>query len=269
MINVTQEPFYQDRLDYQDKPLNFHGLYRKNGIVQVDSIDSEGCGDILRTLAYSKKLQSILGEKIGITFFCKDYAYDFLISVIRQVKFLDDFAEMNIEILPCLLDKSDYSAKWIRHQRAWSMLNWMEYPDLDLKRTPQDGGYVAIWDSIENIDYPSRWKDPVHPASMWELAKTVNQDIKRVSYRMSMDYVFETIANASFCIGYEGLGNVIAYNYKKPMIIFSESSIISRATSGPWSRIFTRIDSKLINNIDTIIDEQRAMINESEKTRQD
>jgi len=269
MINVIQEPFHQDRLDYVDKPLNFHGLYRKNGIVQVDSIDSEGCGDILRTLAYSKKLQSILGEKVGIKFFCKDDSYHLLISVIRQVKFLDDFAEVSIEIIPRLSDKLSYSVKWIRYQRAWSMLNWMEYPDLDLKRTPQDRGYVAIWDSGENINYPPRWKDPVHPASMWELAKTVNQDIKRVSYRMSMDYVFETIANASFCIGYEGLGNVIGYNYKKPMIIFSESSIISRATSGPWARIFPRVDSSLVNNIDRIIDEQRVMINESEKTSQD
>lgn len=267
---MIEEPYLQDDLDYSKQDLSeFHRIQRVDGVLQVDSMDSQSYGDILRTLAYTQKLQQIVGERVSLRFLVEEFFREETRKVLNEVRFSEDFPEPRLITYPNILGITSQTVPWLRYKRAQSIFNWLGYPDLKLKRPSTDDGHIAVWDSSENYRYPPRWKDPVHPNCIRDLAKSAGKEIRLVNYRMPVDYVFSMIASSSFCIGYEGMGNVIAYNYRKPMVVFSESKIISRNTSGPWAHITPRVTQDLIDNLDSIIDEQRVKIYESEKTSQD
>lgn len=267
---MIQEPFRQDDRDYSKQDLEeFHRIYRTDGVLQVDSMDSQGYGDILRTISYTQKLQRMLREKVRLRFFVEEFFREETRKVLDEVRFSRDFPEPQIISHPNIMMTTNETVRWLRYRRAKSVFDWMGYPDLELKRPISDGGHLVVWNSNKNLEYPPRWKDPVHPNYMKKIAMSTGKKIKMVNYRMPVDYVFRTIATSSFCIGYEGMGNVIAYNYRKPMVVFSESPIISRNTSGPWAHVTPRFTQDLVDNLDNIIDEQRVKINESKETSQD
>ena len=267
---MSKEPFEQEVEDYSKQPLSeFHRVYRVNGKLQINSIDCQGHGDVLRTLSYTKKLQEKLGERIYLRILVEKSIMKETIGILDEVNFTSDFPEPVLICVQEPLDFHQHSPIWLRHKRAQSVFEWLGYPDIDLRRSPRDKGHIAVWESSKNIRPSPRWKDPVHPEDILEFAGSLGKDVIPVHYRMPVSEVFEIISTSSFCIGYEGMGNVIAYNYRKPMIVFSESKIITRNTSGPWPYVTRKITPDLVDNIDRIIDEQRVKIYESEKTSQD
>jgi len=267
---MIEEPFEQEIEDYSKKNLaDFHRVYRVNGKLQINSIDCQGHGDVLRTLSYTKKLQEKLGERIYLRILVEKSILKETIAIFDEVRFTSDFPEPTLICVEQTLDFHQHSPIWLRHRRAQSVFEWLGYPDIDLQRTPRNEGHIAVWESSTNLRPSPRWKDPVHPNDILDFANSLGYDVMTVNYRMPVSEVFQIISSSSFCIGYEGIGNVIAYNYRKPMVIFSESKIITRNTSGPWPYVTRKITPDLVDNIDRIIDEQRVMINESEKTSQD
>jgi hypothetical protein len=116
---------------------------------------------------------------------------------------------------------------------------------------PADRGHIALWTSKNNIDnlhyHPRRkFKDPIQHDDIMQALSFSEARIEYVSYREPIHTTFEKIRTASICIGYEGIGQLIAKNYYKPMITFSRGNI-SKYTTGEWGVITDKLDDRLLN----------------------
>ena len=74
-------------------------------------------------------------------------------------------------------------------------------------------------------------------------ALTAFNSVEFIDYRMDIDHVFSIIRNAKACIGYEGLGQQIAYHYNKKIVTLSNLKDISINTGGPESFITNNVDN--------------------------
>lgn len=127
----------------------------------------------------------------------------------------------------------------------------------------EDHGHIALWTTKYNVDniyyHPQRrFKDPIHHDDIMKALNLIDIPIEHVSYRDPIHSTFEKIRTASICIGYEGIGQLIAKNYYKPTITFS-SGIISKFTTGEWGAITERLDDRVIN-IEEEVKRQRKII---------
>ena len=86
---------------------------------------------------------------------------------------------------------------------------------------------------------------PINKDTLDSYINTLDIPVKIVHYRMSIDYVFETIRNSTLCLGYEGLGQQIAYHYNKKLVTLSNWKQVSKNTGGPDSLICN--DLKKVN----------------------
>lgn len=102
----------------------------------------------------------------------------------------------------------------------------------------EDEHKVVIWDPRNNKDRVDNKKSSLSDKQwdwiMRELKSKYPNHVV-VDYRMPVEDVFWHIATATLCIGYEGMGNVIAKSFWKPMIIYSYNTKVGRVTSGPWA----------------------------------
>lgn len=115
----------------------------------------------------------------------------------------------------------------------------------------EDRGHVALWTTkynADNIHYHPKlqFKDPVHHDDIMQALDVVDAPIAHVSYRDPIHTTFEKIRTASICIGYEGIGQLIAKNYYKPTITFSRGNI-SKCTTGEWGLLTDRLDNRIMN----------------------
>ena len=84
--------------------------------------------------------------------------------------------------------------------------------------------------------------------------------VKRISYRdLGSEKIFETIAGAKLCVGYEGLGNMISRLYQKPLITFSKSKYLSRLTGGQWCLVTDKVENHLYNIADIVSTQKKIM----------
>lgn len=152
-----------------------------------------------------------------------------------------------------------------RIARTMASTQFLGRPWLKPKRESKEGDHIAVWTSQNNLTLPFPWKDPVGWRKTEKYIENLEKEghkIKRVSYRDDSEYVFETIANAKLCIGYEGMGNLISQMYRKPIIVFSRNDYLSRVNSGFWALVTTEIN-KSLHDIDKIIKLQKYVINGS------
>jgi hypothetical protein len=127
----------------------------------------------------------------------------------------------------------------------------------------KDQGHIALWTSKHNVDQihfqpKRRFKDPIHHDKIFNALSITDLPIQYVSYRDPIHVTFEKIRTASICIGYEGIGQLIAKNYFKPTITFSRGTI-SQSTTGEWGVVTDSLDDRVIN-IEKQIEEQKRMI---------
>jgi len=152
-------------------------------------------------------------------------------------------------------------ARVLQPKRSLSMTQWLGFPDLKPKRKGKEEDYIVVWTTELNKTPVTREKDPIGWEGQEEYLRELEKRghrIKRISYRDSGKKIFETIANAKMCIGYEGMGNLISRMFRKPIIVFSGTPLLSYVTSGHWAHITTSINEDIFE-IDRIIHGQKHM----------
>lgn len=105
------------------------------------------------------------------------------------------------------------------------------------QNSSSDGDYLCVWTSWTNLSPVSKDKMPINKDKFESFLKTLDIPIKMVDYRMDIAETFDTIRNSKLCLGYEGMGQQIAYHYGKPIITMSNLVQVSKNTGGPESRI--------------------------------
>lgn len=189
-------------------------------------------------------------------------------TILERVEFIMEQFVGNIPIRHEHRKGNNDPVKRVRFINRKNAKDWKE-TQWKTKLQPEDHGYVCAWVSINNKDKLSEspltaFKDPVCGYKIKEHLSNLDREVRYIDYRMPVEQAFETIRNSSYCIGYEGIGQVIAKNYWKPMITFSEGSV-SEVNSGPWGYI-TKVLPENTTNInytfETIIEIQKDMIDE-------
>lgn len=136
------------------------------------------------------------------------------------------------------------------------------YPFLD---RAEDHGHIALWTTKYNIDdihshSTAKFKDPIHHDDVMQALTVIDAPIEFVSYRDPIRNTFERIRTASVCIGYEGIGQLIAKNYYKPTITFSRGNI-SKCTTGEWGLLTDTLDDRLLNLEQEILRQSKLIKN--------
>jgi hypothetical protein len=88
-------------------------------------------------------------------------------------------------------------------------------------------------------------KMPIDKSDFFDILSTSNE-VHYIDYRMDIEQVFSTIRNSRLCIGYEGLGQQIAYHYNKRIVTLSNWKDVSINTGGPESFVIN--NSKDLRN---------------------
>lgn len=134
-------------------------------------------------------------------------------------------------------------------------------------KQPEVTDTIVVWHPLNNkdklcLDWGTQYKDTL-TSQEWQTLFNLLEDetVVQVSYRDPIEHVFESIRKAKLCIGYEGIGQVIAKNYWKPLITFSDRPELSTITGGPWSHITPRLDNSIMN-LEETIENQLRQINE-------
>ena len=263
--------------------------YRKEEVFFLTD-SGMGYGDIIRSLFYAKRISDITGFSCRVVFIIlkvttkkhiandgSDKLGDVVfraeeeIEKIRKVhSFYDKGLGNNVRysIFPIENDTElmNYLPSVIPYMlptRTLATTSWLGFPYLKPNNEPEDGKHIAVWTTKDNLTSVSSWKDPIGSAGMIgyteTLRKEYGEDIRYVSYRDDIEYVWETIRTAKLCIGYEGMGNLISQSYKKPIIVFSKNEYHSKVTSGMWSEVTSEVEPRHYC-IEGIIQEQRIKI---------
>lgn len=153
--------------------------------------------------------------------------------------------------------------------RSLAVSQWLGQPYLQPNDKPVKGNHVAVWTTQDNLTPVASWKDPVGAISMNALCQDLDNlghEVRTVSYRDDIEYVFETIRTAKFCIGYEGMGNLISQSYRKPCLIYSRNHFHSKITSGMWAEVSSTFEIKH-KYIDDMIRVQEEVIHRGTPTK--
>lgn len=154
---------------------------------------------------------------------------------------------------------------------------WYGTMNPHIKPRPQTFKNIVIWTPETNVedpfdDYGTRYKAPLSVNDGWRtLRNTVETmygdqyDIRYVNYRMSVSEAVYNIDTADICIGYEGIGNVLAKSMWKPMIVFSDQKAMTDITSGPWAQIENTLSNSIMN-LEDIMSNQRQNIKLAENS---
>ena len=206
--------------------------------------NSYGYSDIIRTMSYARSIKYILGKKISVKYVVssdkENYAWPDAFEYEQNIyDVLDNYSDcIQYEVEICELEK--YAHKYVnflRKENADIVAKKIGYPKLVTKEKPLDHKYLCVWTPWNNLAPVEHDKMPINKDTLDSYINTLDIPVKIVHYRMSIDYVFETIRNSTLCLGYEGLGQQIAYHYNKKLVTLSNWKQVSKNTGGPDSLI--------------------------------
>ena len=206
--------------------------------------NSYGYSDIIRTMSYARSIKYILGKKISVKYVIssdkENYAWPDSFEYEQNIyDVLDNYSDcIQYEVEICELEK--YAHKYVnflRKENADIVAKKIGYPKLVTKEKPLDHKYLCVWTPWNNLAPVEHDKMPINKDTLDSYINTLDIPVKIVHYRMSIDYVFETIRNSTLCLGYEGLGQQIAYHYNKKLVTLSNWKQVSKNTGGPDSLI--------------------------------
>jgi hypothetical protein len=133
---------------------------------------------------------------------------------------------------------------------------------------------IVCWTPTYNVDCltddpGTAYKDPLSSFGGWDMLDTFMRNVYLpdhpgtelvyVGYRDKVSDVLEHIRTSTLCIGYEGIGNVIARQHWKPLITFSSQRAMSNITSGPWAKITPRF-SRVFDDLYAEMTSQQNLI---------
>lgn len=209
-------------------------LQKSDDGYEIVTQNSYGYGDIIRTMAYAKSLKYIIGENISIRYIIEPTIDAFMYEdILHNVldHYVTDCVTYKVEM--CRVEK--YAHRYInflRKEYAELVGEKIGYPKLMTRDQPSNLKYLCVWTPWNNLTPVGRDKMPINRDTFESFIKTIDIPIKMVDYRMPVDYVFETIRNSTLCLGYEGLGQQIAYHYHKKLVTLSNWKNVSHNTGG-------------------------------------
>ena len=278
-----------DLRNYDNEPLNSLGINKNpNNPDEMFFLTDAGMGygDIIRVCYYAKTLARRYGKRCKIIFTILDKttgghihqgssadivfrAEEEIPKIAKVISYYDNVLG-NVDYEVVAMSSEEFSMRAFgRHipfllpTRTLAVTNWLGVPFLQPNDEPEKGNHIAVWTTKKNLTPVGHWKDPIGPHMMEELFGILTEqghDIRRISYRDSVEHVFETIRTAKFCIGYEGIGNLISQSYSKPCLIYSQNEFHSKVTSGMWAEVASSFDIKH-KYIDDMIRTQEEIIN--------
>jgi hypothetical protein len=288
----------RDISNWDDFPLEFLGIQRNPDNNEVWFItESGGYTDMLRSLAYAEEISKKTNQYCKVIFrsvknvllghvdshidwedpewkgrskdevmWTSDDDKNVLVDILREFKVSDRIRVCFVPSSHELYTEDEpYFTLMVRPLRAWAVTNWLGVPTLQAKRGTSEGNYIAAWTTELNHTPTSAKRDPVGSEGMEEYLTNLEEMgfvVKRISYRdLGSEKIFETIAGAKLCIGYEGLGNMISRLYRKPLITFSKSKYLSRLTGGQWCLVTDKVENHLYNIAD-IVSTQKKLIDD-------
>ena len=207
--------------------------------LRIITQNSFGYGDILRLMAYAKSLMLSSSRKVHVTYVLPPHypwSYQYEHNIHYALSQFNLLTTYDVEITS--LDT--YAHKYtnlLKKEYAEQVAAWLGYPKLTPKHSSSDGDYLCVWTSWTNLSPVSKDKMPINKDKFESFLKTLDIPIKMVDYRMNIAETFDTIRNSKLCLGYEGMGQQIAYHYGKPIITMSNLVQVSKNTGGPESRI--------------------------------
>ena len=245
-----------------------------------------GYGDILGAYCYASRMQSKMKSPINLEFWWyadrewmpnnKRYHEKDAETVFERVEKIKEHVEFDDTIkithkdLPHYKDDPRHRTRFFnKNDHSWKSSVWKT------KKQPQDDGHIAVWTSKTNKDDLRKhklkhWKIPYTYQEIEDYIRKIEFITEKksihVDYRMPVDEVFDIIRTSSFCIGNDGIGNVISKNYFKPIITTSKNTDLTKRTSGPWAYIINpkeytdneEYDMKIIEDQYEKIDEYRS-----------
>lgn len=173
-------------------------------------------------------------------------------SVLDRTHFIIDQFDGDVLVTHNIKNKREYRFKGREDEFKW-------YGTIaPTVKQPEVTDTVVVWHPLNNKDklhmnWGTQYKDTLD-SKKWSTLFSLLEDenVVQVSYRDPIEYVFESIRKAKLCIGYEGIGQVIAKNFWKPLITFSDFEMLSKITGGPWSHVTPRLDNSVMDINETI-----------------
>ena len=221
-----------------------------------------GYGDIIRCAYYAKTIAKRYNKKVRIIFtilhetrsnhiggtgrgvvFTADEEIPKIAKVLSFYKNeLKDVTHTVIPMTPLEFREhgAPFHVNFLLPTRTLAVTQWLGQPYLKPDKPPEVGNHVAVWTTEKNLTPVAGWKNPTGANAILGLVNHLEQcghEVRKVSYRDDIEYVFETIRTSKFCIGYEGMGNLISQSYKKPILVYSHNEFHSKITSGMWAEV--------------------------------
>jgi hypothetical protein len=216
---------------------------QESGDLLIITQNSYGYGDIIRLMAYAKELMSLYSKKVHVKFVViSDYnAFSFEQIVYDVLDHYELTTTYDVEV--CRLEK--YAHKYtnlLKKEYAQEVYDWLGCPRLNTRDEPLSEDYICVWTPWDNLHRVSKDKMPINKDAFNNFLDALDITVKPVSYRVSVEETFDLIRLSKLCIGYEGIGQQIAYHYDKPLISLSNLTQVSKNTGGPESKITNNLE---------------------------
>lgn len=218
-----------------------------------------GYGDILGAYCYSSRISHEKKERVNLEFWWYNdrpfyppqnkFHPEDPESVLERVELIQKLVNIKkVEITHKDLPEHTGDIRQRKRFLNRNDFNW-ESTLWEMRDQPEDLGHFAVWSSRTNKeDYRKHtlkhWKVPYTYEEfddfVLNMQKASGKTPIYVDYRMPVKEVFEIIRTSSFCVGNDGIGNVISKNYFKPIIVTSKDTHLSKIHAGPWAFIINK-----------------------------
>jgi len=193
-----------------------------------------GYGDIIRLMSYAERLAEISERKVHVTYAVESsYFEDKIHTVLNHYNISQTY---NVEVVSV----EKYAHKYtnlLKKEYAKQVSDFLGRPKLRTKHESFEGDYLCVWTPWKNMSPISSDKMPINKDTLDLFLQELDIPVKLVDYRMKIQDVFTLIRNSKLCMGYEGMGQQIAYHYNKNLISLSNLVEVSKNTGGTKSLI--------------------------------
>jgi len=210
--------------------------------LRIITQNSYGYGDIIRLMAYARGIMWMTSRKVHVTFVVSSdqQTFQYEKNIHDVLSHYNLITTYDVEIASLQKYAHRYT-NLLKKEFATDVAKWLGYPRLNPKHVSINGDYICVWTPWKNIDPVSEDKMPINKDEFESFLTSIDNPIKMVDYRMDIGKVFETIRNSKLCLGYEGIGQQIAYHYGKPLISMSNLVQVSKNTGGDNSMVTNNI----------------------------
>ena len=221
-----------------------------SGQISVVTQNSYGYGDIIRMIAYCTEIQRLVGKQIKPKFLVLPSEKHLVKNIHHVLSHFNLEIEYEIEI-DTLESYKDHYTNLLHVKNAKIVRKNLGVPKLKTKKPSMELDYIAVWNPYAMFDDIPKVKMPIPKIEFENLISKYN--VKFVNYDMHPNEAFDIIRKAKFCVGYEGIGQAIAYSYGKKLITMSLWKDVSINTGGPSSVIVDNINDlkEIINEYST------------------